>query len=432
MSQQPIPPQIQQSMMQVQSAARAVEGKDVDFLGAPWAEIEKTVIKLLGGAFDMQRQDHLVIALGLSGFFAARLSKDHGAFWFPNRDSMEGATVGFPEALIMMSPFGAIVDSLSASNLGRLEEIQKDIRNSLAQQKFSVQGAGAPQRLGPEVYMRLFDPGFLQFTMVDTQRVKEALESPPDKLTREVKDALGRAQQIPPELKQQIQGQIVMALERLEPGKPLIDQANRAARAVELVAHLFGTTAGTGAAPEEFWTDIVLPILHIGAPESFPPLGQEELDAVKQGADPLLLFVDVVPWTVQADEEGLMGVFPGDKLSVPHPKMEAIAPLRLIQVPKASIAPLLEKFDGHKVKASVEAFAKYASEKAGVPVKSSPEAEQMLAAVLTVLTDLKKAVAAAGPKEELCVRRVTEAEAASEPALTMLRKSLQGPRLILV
>ena len=37
----------------------------------------------------------------------------------------------------------------------------------------------------------------------------------------------------------------------------------------------------------------------------------------------------------------------------------------------------------------------------------------------------------AGAKEELAVRRVTEAEAASEAALGMLRKSLQGPRLII-
>lgn len=431
MNQQLIPPQIQQAMMQVQSAARAVEGKDVDMLSAPWPEVEKTVIKLLGGAFAMNRQDHLVIGLGLAGFFAARLAKDHGAFWFPNRDSMEGATVGFPEALIMMSPFGAVVDALQAANLNRLEEIQKDIRTSLAQQKFSVAGAGAPQRLGPDVYMRLFDPGFLQFAMLDANKVKEAVEATPSRLIRDVQDALNRSREIPAELNQQIQGQIVMALERLDQNKPLIDQANRAARAVELISHLFGTTTGTGAAPEEFWTDIVLPILHIGAPDNFPPLGQEELEAVKQGADPLLLFVDVIPFSAQADEEGLLGVFPGDELSVPHPKMEAIAPLRLIQVPKARIAPLLEKFDGAKTKAAIDRFSKYASEKAGATVRTTPEGEQMLAAVLTVLTDLKKAVSASGPNEQLAVRRVTEAEAASEPALTILRKSLQGPRLII-
>ncbi|MFL5322228.1 MAG: hypothetical protein ACJ790_21405 [Myxococcaceae bacterium] len=430
---QPIPPQIQEAMMQVQSAARAVEGKDVDLIAGTWAEIEKTVIKLLGGQFQMNRQDHLVIALGLSGYFAARLNKEHGAFWFPNRDAMEGATLGFPEALIMLSPFGSVADGLTSGNLSRLEDISKDIRNTLAQHKFSVQGGpAAQQRLTPDLYMRLFDPGFLQFIVVDKTKTKEALESTPDKLSREVKDALGRAREIPNELKQQLQGQIVQALERLEPGKPLIDQAQRAPRAIELITHLFATTAGTGSAPEEFWGDIILPLLHIGAPDSFPPIEGDEVEAVKQGADPMLLFVDVVPFTTPADEGGLLGVFPSDELDVPHPKMASIAPLRLIQVPKARILPMLEKFDPKKSEDAIARFGKHVAAKAGQEPKKSPEGDQMLQAALTVLGDLKKAVKEATGTQELCIRRVTEAEAASEAAIAALRKTLQGPRLILV
>lgn len=419
--------------MQVQSAARAVEGKEVDLLTMSWPEVEKIVIKMLGGAFEMNRQDHVVIALGLCGFFGAKLMTEHGAFWFPNRDAMEGATLGFPEALIMMSPFGSVADSLGQGNLSRLDEIAKDIRNTLAQHKFSLQGAGAAaQRLTPDLYMRLFDPGFLQFILVDTQKAKEALETPPDKLARDVKDALGRAREIPNELKQQLQSQIVAALERLQPGAPLIDQAPRAPRAVELAAHLFGTVAGTGSAPEEFWGDIILPLLHIGAPASFPPIEGDEIEAAKQGADPMLLFIDVVPFSTPADETGLLGVFPSNELAVPHPKMAGIAPLRLIQVPKGRLAALLENFDPQKTNDAIARFAKHVAEKAGVEPKKTPEGDQMLQAALTVLADLKRAIKESKEKEELCIRRVTEAEAASEAALAALRKALQGPRLILV
>ena len=47
-------------------------------------------------------------------------------------------------------------------------------------------------------------------------------------------------------------------------------------------------------------------------------------------------------------------------------------------------------------------------------------AEQMLQAALTLLTDLKKLFAAGTEGQALCVRRITEAEAASEPALVLI------------
>ena len=74
------------------------------------------------GVLDLERPEHQAIAMGLAGIFASRLAKDHNAFWFPNRDSMEGAAIGFPEALIVLAPLGAIIDSLSQAKLDRLEQ----------------------------------------------------------------------------------------------------------------------------------------------------------------------------------------------------------------------------------------------------------------------------------------------------------------------
>ena len=53
----------------------------------------------------------------------------------------------------------------------------------------------------------------------------------------------------------------------------------------------------------------------------------------------------------------------------------------------------------------------------------------MLQAAMMLLTDLKRAVTTTqGP---LCLRRLTEAEAASEQALALVRKAMQGSRIIL-
>ncbi|XXF75113.1 hypothetical protein P2318_18755 [Myxococcaceae bacterium GXIMD 01537] len=427
----PVPQHVHNAQVQLAAALEKAEGKPVDLLTAPWGDVETAAIKLLGGAFQANRPEHQALALGIAGAFAMRMNGEHQAFWFPNRDSPEGATLGFPDAIIMLSPFGAAMDALSQGKLARLDDLAADIRRSLGQVRFS--GGQAPQgqaRLGPADYQRLFDPGFLQFVVLDPAKVKSSIEGKPDALARDVREALGRTNPpLPQEVRGQFEGQIIQSLQRLEAGKSLADQAERAPRLVELMAHLGATIGGTGSAPEEFWHDVVIPLLFIGSPQAFPPLDEDELEAFRQGADPLALFVDVVPHAHSAAEDGLLGAFEMTDISLVHPSFSKVGALRLIQVNTDRLRPLLEKFDPQQSLATVKRFAEYAAEKAGKPATESPQGQEMLNAALMLLTDLKRAVTEA--KGPIALRRLTEAEAASEQALALVRRAMQGPRIIL-
>jgi hypothetical protein len=428
----PVPQHVHNAQTQLAAALEKSEGKPVDLFKAPWAELEKAAIKLLGGAFQVNRPDHQALALGLAGAFAARMHDEHNAFWFPNRDSPEGATLGFPDTIIMLSPFGAVMDSLAQGKLARLDDLAGDIRRSLGQVRFSGQGQppAGQAKLGPVDYQRLFDPGFLQFVALDPARAKTAIESKPDALARDVRDALGRTNPpLPPEARQQFEGQIVASLQRLDATKSMADQAERAPRLVELMAHLTSTIGGTGSAPEEFWHDLVIPLLYIGAPASFPPLDDEELEAFRQGADPIALYVDVVPHAQSAPEEGLLGAFEMTDISLVHPSFSKVGALRLIQVNADRLRPLLEKFDANATVDAINRFAAYVSEKAGKPAAAGGQGQEMLQAAMHLLSDLKRAVNES--KGQLCLRRLTEAEAASEQALALVRRALQAPRIIL-
>ena len=427
----PVPPHVNAAQDQVAAALQQAEGKPVDLEKAPWGDIEKAAIKLLGGAFQVQKPEHQMLALGLAGALALRLNAEHQAFWFPNRDAPEGASLGFPDALIMLSPFGAVMDALGQGQLSKLEELSGEIRRSLASVRFSP-NAGAPQqgKLAPEDYQRLFDPGFLQFTVLDATKGKNTFEGKPEQLARDIRDALSRTQPpLPAEARQQFEGQIVGSLQRLEPGKPLSEQIERAPRVVELMGHLFATVGGTGSAPEEFWQDLVLPLLFIGAPDSLPPVDEDELGAFKQGADPLALFVDMVPYTQPAPEEGLLGAFDVGDLGLPHPSFAKVPAVRLIRLNASKLKPLLERFDADKTRAALQRFTAYLEQKAGTKAQASPQGGEMLNAALTLLTDLRRSVV--GSTGDLCLRRLTEAEAASEQALALVRKALSAPRIIL-
>ena len=106
--------------------------------------------------------------------------------------SVKAAGVNFPDALIMLSPFGAVLDTLMASKLDRLDDVAKDIRTSLAQVKFGAGGGGGQQKLSAGDYQRLFDPGFVQVIAVDPQKAIAAWNTPPNRLALDVKDSLGR------------------------------------------------------------------------------------------------------------------------------------------------------------------------------------------------------------------------------------------------
>jgi hypothetical protein len=426
----PTPPQLEAAKAELQKALDTVEQKSIDLVKENWDAIEKGVAKILGGPFQPNKPEHQVIALGLAGVLGERLHDEAKAFWFPYRESPEGAALGFPEALIMLAPFGAVVDALRSAKLGKLEDVAKEIRKALAQVKFS---GGQPMQLSPEDYMRLFDPAFVQLVAVNPAKLKETWATTPDKLSRQLSDAVHRASKLPPEVKKQLEQQLVGALARMDATQPLIAQTARAPRIVEAMGILFSATGMTGAAAEEFWTDVTMPLMLVGAPDSFPPLDKEELDLAKQGVPPLFVYLDVVPFQHKAaDEDGLLGVFPPNTLQLPDPAFQSVGQVRLIKVGAEAIKTPLATFDPAKSREALERFGKMLSQSAGAvtaPAKGADEAKMMFDAGLTLLGELKGLMGASNT--EFYVRRLTEAEAASEAALSEVRQAISGPRIIL-
>lgn len=428
----PRPPQLDSAFQEVTSVLGRVQGKPIDLVKDSWVDIEKTLIKFFGGPFDPSQMEHQVVALALAAALGERLHADHQAFWFPYRETPEGAALGFPDALIMLAPFGAVVDALASGKLEKVDDVVKTIRNSLAQAKFG--GGGQQMRLGPGDYMRLFDPGFVQIVGVDGAKAKQAWDASPEKASIDLRDAINRASKLPPEAKKQLEQQLVGALGRLEGGKPLLTQAARAPRVVETIGLLYGSTTSTGPAAEEFWTDVVMPLLFVGAPASFPPLDEEELAAAKQGVDPLFIYLDVVPFAFKApDEQALLGAFPANTLALPSPEFKSNGAPRLIKVQLDAVKDALATFDANKTRDAIKRFGAFLTEKGGAaapgaPPQAAEEAKLMLDAAMTLLTDLKDAAVAG---RDVYVRRMTEAEAASEPAMALVRQALSAPRIIL-
>jgi hypothetical protein len=425
------PSHLDAALTQLTASLAQVEGKPLDPLTAPWPEVESGVIKLLRGPYVPERPEHQLVALGLAAAFGQRLAASDNAFWFPMREAPEGAMLGFPEAVLMLSPFTSVSDALAHAQLAKLDDVAKDVRRALAEVRFAPT-AGTPMRLTSQDYARLFDPSFLQFLVLDKRRMEELWASRPDKLARDLRDALSRAgTRLAPESRAQLEQQLLGALGRLDSGRALGEQLEQAPRLSELLVDLFASTQRTGSAPDEFWEDAVFPLLFIGVPDGFPPLDAEEIRAAQQGADPLLLFLDTVPYRQPAPEDAVLGVFDVAQVGLAHPSLGRTGVPRLLTVNGEALSKLLLSFDARAMADALARFTAYLSEKAGKPVQASAPGKQMEDAALALLGEFKTLLGGAGTGSALAMRRLTEAEALSDAALTPVRQALQGPRIIL-
>lgn len=410
------------------------EGTPVDPTAAEWSEIEKGVVLLLGGAFSPQQQGHLDVVFMLASALAERLRREFGAFWFQNRSTAHGATVGFPNGILVFSPFEVVFEALARAQLATLTKVTEELRAAV------TRGSTAPaagKAFGPADYQRIFDPGLVQFFAYDPKAVTAALDSTTANTLRDFEHGFSKlSNEIPEKVRAQVSREVQGALKRLPGEGAMGEQIARAPQLIEFVTLVVGGRAGTGIAPAEFWEQLLLPLLHVGAADSFAGPDDEDLASYKEGVDPLLLYVDLVPYQIPAaDEDGLLGVFPAQNVKLVDPRWSGSQGVRLLQLDPAAIEDVCADFDPAAVKAAVERFSATCATAAG---GAAPNAERapgqpaLLDLVLALAEDLRHLVQLAKDKSwALGLRYATESEAASEPVLQDLRRAIKEPRILL-
>jgi hypothetical protein len=138
-----------------------------------------------------------------------------------------------------------------------------------------------------------------------------------------------------------------------------------------------------------------------------------------------------VPYRQPAPENAVLGVFDVAQVGLVHPTLGRTGVPRLLTVNGEALRKLLLSFDGRTMADALQRYTVYLSEKAGKPVQASAPGKQMEEAALALLAECKTLFSAAAPDAVLAMRRLTEAEALSDAALTPVRQALQGPRIIL-
>src|SRR5690606_35031476 len=118
------------------------------------------------------------------------------------------------------------------------------------------------------------------------------------------------------------------------------------------------------------------------------------------------------------------GAYDVSALKLPHPAFQRVQAPRLIQVDASAVLELVKDFDADKTRDALTRFSAYLEETSGTKAQVSEPAQQMQEAALMLLSDLRRSLLEG--KGQLVLRRLTEAEAASEQAVAVVRQALQG------
>ena len=204
----------------------------------------------------------------------------------------------------------------------------------------------------------------------------------------------------------QIIDQVVSALARAKQDDPVAKQtADRGL--FEAVAQIIGLRRATAPVAIDILERVVMPALHVGIPEQFPPLDEDDLGNLRKGIELFAFFVEVVPHKFQADDEGFLGTIPHDQLTTPY------ADRNTLEIGKGDwgvvnpshFAPMLRDLDPQKLLDKYDEFVKYLATIPDAP-RRRDDGRMLAETAIRALADLKQCVATAAQNKDALLFRL--------------------------
>lgn len=252
-------------------------------------------------------------------------------------------------------------------------------------------------------YIRLHTVPLGQWMSMDFARLAKLWnDEPVSKLIEALKEAGPR---LGPQ-NQQVVEQVVQAISRAKQEEPIAKQTNDRGL-FEAIAQIIALRRATAPVAIDILERVVMPAMHVGLPEQFPPLDEDDLANLRKGIELFAFFVEVVPHKFQADDEGFLGTIPHEQLTTPYADRNVleIGKGDWVVVNPAHFVPMLAEYDPQKLLDKYDEFVKY--------VRSIPEAPnrrddgRMLAeTAIRALADLKQCVAVAAQNQDALLFRL--------------------------
>jgi hypothetical protein len=264
---------------------------------------------------DLKAEEHWDVWFSFGAWIGETIRRRHGGHWLLLGDDPHTWRVGFSKIFLEIAPFvfgEQLLRMGSGATRKMVSEIER-IRQLHVEQTERDKGQSLDRFLAQH-YIRLHTVPLGQWMSMDfTHLARIWNEAPVAKLIEDIKE---KGPRLGPQNSSVID-QVVGALGRAKQDEPVAKQtADRGL--FEAVAQIVGLRRATAPVAIDILERVVMPALHVGIPDKFPPLDEDDLGNLRKGIELFAFFCEVVPHKFQADDEGFLGTIPHDQLTTPY------------------------------------------------------------------------------------------------------------------
>ena len=353
---------------------------------------------------DLKAEEHWEIWFTFGAWIGETIRRRHNGHWLLMGDDPHTWRIGFSKIFLEIAPFVFAEQLLrmgSGATKKMVTEIER-IRQLHVEQQEKDNGKEVDRFLAQH-YIRLHTVPLGQWMSMDFARLAKLWnEEPVAKLIEAIKESGPR---LGPGNAQVVE-QVVAAISRAKQDEPIAKQTNDRGL-FEAIAQIIALRRATAPVAIDILERVVMPALHVGLPEKFPPLDEDDLGNLRKGIEMFAFFVEVVPHKFQADDEGFLATIPHEQLTTPYADRNVleIGKGDWVVVNPAHFIPMLADFDPDKMLEKYDEFVKY--------VRAIPEAPnrrddgRMLAeTAIRALADLKVCVGVAAQNSDALLFRL--------------------------
>lgn len=340
---------------------------------------------------DLKDEAHFQIWFDFGAWIGETLRRRHGGHWLLMGDDPHTWRIGFSKVLLEIAPF-MFAEQLMRMGTGALRKMVTEIERIREQhrQQHERDGGKDVDRFLAQHYVRMHTVPLGQWMGMDFNRVVGLwTQSPVKDLIAAIREAAPR---LPPQ-NQPVVEQVVAALAKANQDKPVGEQTKDRGL-FEAIAQIVGLRRVTPPIAIDILERVVIPALHVGVPESFPPLDEDDLAGLRKGVELFVFFTEVVPHKHQADDEGFLGSIPHEDLSTPYNDRNVleIGKGDWVVVNPRHFGPMLAELDPKKLLDKYDEFVKYVAANPDAP-RRRDDGRYLAEVVARALNDLKNLVA---------------------------------------
>ena len=353
---------------------------------------------------DLKAEEHWEVWFSFGAWIGETIRRRHGGHWLLMGDDPHTWRIGFSKVFLEIAPF-VFAEQLLRMGSGATKKMVSEIERIrlLHVEQEERDGGKSLDRFLAQHYVRMHTVPLGQWMAMDFQGLAKLWnEEPVSKLIEAIREAGPR---LGPQ-NAQIVEQVVAAVSRAKQDEPIAKQTNDRGL-FEAIAQIVALRRATAPVAIDILERIVMPAMHVGMPEKFPPLDEDDLANLRKQIELFAFFVEVVPHKHQADDEGFLGTIPHEQLTTPYADRNVleIGKGDWVVVNPAHFIPMLAEFDPQQMLDKYDEFVKYIATIPEAP-RRRDDGRMLAETAVRALADLKACVGIAAQNSDALLFRL--------------------------